>query len=685
MPANNLHPVYHSHSNLLGSRIDVARPLPAELTDANSQEVLDLLGDAPKYAERISPVSTIINNEVIRGKNWTEMMIRSYRVFLRLFSSIAGFMRQTQAERFGERAPVPFMSIDLEPDVFHRILELDYEQGENTYGLFLEMFRNGAASPVISPPFHALLPVLPTDFDRRLVIRSSFMFYGRILREYHKFLRANHGEAQFIAPFWLPECAANESIVRMIHEELHTFARQHRIADPHLLLVLDNQQVIGRDTDVMMKAWNFIKVGDKGTASLLFRDRAFSDWTVYSNPSVKKLIDRTIAKVDSELNEQKVDYCWAHYEDIETLAMNSKSAMNFEQKVVKITQLSYMPVAPDVFVRRKLNRRFGRQRYEPLEVRLRNNTSATDWHPRATLGRWVGVLDSNAEFPLVDESRPYSRRTRTGRVQEMGPQCWKIALTEARRRVAAAVMGDPENPTDGLCGILASICGAKDPKIARRNVQEFLVAYTLVHWREHFLQQDMSETDCSIEEIADTHLVRDCKRRLKTRDYVLAAAAARAYYFALDSFRSQGTQHENMDQRAVYQTVAMLNLSAVYYIHILHWTKEPAKARVIVDLLKTELIDFGTAFGRYTLADYGVTPFEWEEAMKSAVDESPRNIVDRCTRRVLARHLRPLGYKKDFSKEDEEMTTNCGHIWTAELELANYKWENKIFCGLREE
>jgi hypothetical protein len=118
---------------------------------------------------------------------------------------------------------------------------------------------------------------------------------------------------------------------------------------------------------------------------------------------------------------------------------------------------------------------------------------------------------------------------------------------------------------------------------------------------------------------------------------------------------------------------------------IYHWQNKSVEARKLLDLMKSELIDFQDGYHRYVLADYGVTEQEWVDALRSQVEDSPMNIVERATRRIAARHLRPLGYKKDFTKEDENISTNCGHVWASEIENSNYKWENKLFCGLREE
>ena len=681
---NQLHPVYHGYSNNVGSRIDIDRVLPPDLDDADLDEWLDKLSEPPKYLERIAPVSTVIGSDIVRGRNWSEMTVKSYRVFLRIFTSIAYYIRQALAEKFNERAMIPFTSCCVDPDTLHRVVELDYEQGENTYGTFMDLYRTGVMAPCITVPFHVILPLLHSDFDRRLVVRIGLLLYWKIVRDYHEFIKSAHGDSQFIVAFWLPECGYSHNTLKILHEEFKAFTKKEGVPNAHLVLLLDNVQAKDRDTDVMMKAWNQVKVG-KDHVSVVFRDRSFSDWVTYSNPSVKKLIDRTIAKVDSELNEEMVNYCWSHYEEIESLTFSSKSAASFEQKVVKLAQLSYLAVSPDMFIRRKINGKFGKADNEPMDVELRDNSGWNDRHTNVSLGRWEGVLDSNAVFKLVDENNPYTRRTRTGKVAETGPQCWKLAFNEALKRCAMVAKGDSETMKGGFLEVLAGICGHKDPKIVQRNVENVLTHYTYVHWREHFIQGDMSEAEIQISELAQDYLMKDVRKKLSDENIVRAGVAAQGYFFTLDSQRSQATYHENLDQRAVYQNLTMLMLGMCNYITLMHWDGKKAEANKALDVLKAELFDFETAFHRYRLADYGVTEQEWREAIKSMVDESELNIVARVARRLAARHLRPLGYKKDFTREDEHITSNCGHLWTVEVENSNYKWENKLFCGMREE
>jgi hypothetical protein len=342
-------------------------------------------------------------------------------------------------------------------------------------------------------------------------------------------------------------------------------------------------------------------------------------------------------------------------------------------------------MSPDMFVRRKMDGSFGKASHEPQEIRLKDYTAWTDWHTIPSLGRWEGVLDSNAFFKLVDMHRPYNRRTRGGKVAEPGPQAWKPAWVAARNTISREVKGDAETMTGGAVGVLAAICGAKDKKTIERNVQEFLVHWSHAHWREIFLQRDLSEADVDVRALADQHLFRNSKKDLSDEDYAIAATAAQAYYFALESHRSSATAYENLDNRMMYQSVVMSTLALCNMITVYNWLDQMSDAKRCFEMLKTELLGYEKAYDRYQLAELGVTRQEWDESLKSQVEESPINVVERATRRLAARHLKGLGYKKDFTKADEFMTTNVGHVWSVEIENSNYKWENKLFCGLREE
>ncbi|GAB4318177.1 MAG: hypothetical protein Kow0059_11490 [Candidatus Sumerlaeia bacterium] len=686
---NNLHPVFQGRSYHVGSRIEIDRRLPVHPEEEDAAEIVELFSEPPRYIERIAPLSVKIGNEVLRGKNYTDLMIRGYRAFNRIFTNIQRVVEQDMRLTFRERAMVPFMALGIDPDTLHRIIEADYEVAENTYYQLMEHISRGTISPCVTPPFHVLLPALQDEFDVRLCVRIGFLFYKPILKRYYAFVRKEHKEGMFVVPYWLPEGGFSRQTAEIIHEEFMAFAEAEGFAYPHLVFMLDNNQAEEGRNDVLMKSWNIYRLGEKRVISVLFKDRNFSDWVSYANPSVKKLLDRTIAKVDADLNAKNVDYCWSHFEDVEALLNTPKAAANFEQKIIKLTELKYLPIAPDVFVRRKMLKKFGRAEHEPMEVHLIDRTAWSDWHiNNISLGRWEGFLDSNAEYKLVDENHPYTRRTKTGDIEEPGPQAWKIAFNRAMRRCADVVRGHPRRLNSGMLGVLAGLVPSKDKKRIRKNVEDFLVNYALVHWREHFIQHEHSESDINIADLIGRYLFADCRKPNIEKDRTLvctAATAAQAIYFSLDGQRSTATFWENMDQRSVYQNVVMMSLAMVNAVYVYKWQKQDAKADEVVNVMVEELINFKTAYERYGLSEYGVREVEWNDSIKSNVDESMRPIVERAARRIGARHLRALGYKKIFSLDDEMITTNVGHIWSGEVDNTNFQWDNRFFCGVRED
>lgn len=686
---NRLHPIFQGYSYHTGSRIDIEETLPPVLENEDLELLIDDLSEPPTFLERLAPLSVQIGQDVVKGKNWTELMLKGYRVLVQIFKNITIYVQQSIIDTFKEKGMVPLFNLGIEPSILTQILEMDYETGDNVYSQLMNYYSRGVVSPSITVPFHVLLPLLDDDFDIELLIKIGLKFYWNILSEHHKYLKKVHNETKFIVCFWLPEGGYSKRILDILYKEFIDITTKEKVNEPHLVLILDSQQIEERENDMVMKSWNAIKIdGNKeDMISVLFKDRNFSDWVVYSNPSVKKLLDRTIAKVDSDLNELSVDYCWSHFEDIENLIRSPKSAKNFEQKIIKLIELAYLPTSPDFFVRRKLSKKFGRSPFEPIKVNIKDNTSWNDWHiNNISLGRWTGNLDSNAEYKLVDENRPYIRQNHDGKIEEIGPQCWKIAYNEAVKRCAAIVKGDPKTLKGGMLEVLAGYIPSKDPKIVKSNIMEFLSEYSKIYWKEHFLHQGCSEADIYLPEIISSTLLKHTKAKSpKDKDIIIIGAAAQAYYFTLEGFRSVSTYYENFDQRGIYQNIMYLTLGMARAVSVYHWIGKNDKAKKVVEVLKEELINFDNAYSRYNLSEYGVTKDEWKEAIKSVVEESNLNVVTRAAKRIAARHLRPFGYRKDFSLDDENLTTNTGHLWNEEVENLNFKWENKMFYGIKEE
>ena len=258
------------------------------------------------------------------------------------------------------------MSLCVDPDTLHRLIESDYESGDTAYPNLMRLFSEGKIAPCLTTPFHAILPMLASEAEMRLCIRSGLILYLRIIRNYSDFLAKNGEGGLMVMPVWLPEGGYSQKILQILRQEFDEVCKKEKLGRGHLVLMLDNQQAEFAENDVLMKSWNQLEVepaqGDSapkskrvrdslkglhegvGNVTVLFRDRAFSDWVIHANPSVKKLLDRTIAKVDSDINMQNVHYGWAHFEELEAITYSPRAIVNFQQKLVKLTELGYLPL-----------------------------------------------------------------------------------------------------------------------------------------------------------------------------------------------------------------------------------------------------------------------------------------------------------------------------------------------------
>ncbi len=706
---NLFHPIYHGFSYGIGCRVDIERMLPVDLADEDDEELIDNFSEPPVWVERFSPLAVQIGDQVVRGRNASDLMLKIYRMMFELFAGIGRFIDSCVAQNSDTAMRVPFMSLALDPDALHHIIEADYESGETTYASLMKLFGRGTLAPCLTPPFHVMLPCLESDAAIRLCARSSFIFYSRILGLYSNFLDENGESGLMVLPYWLPEGAYSDRVLRILREEFGEFCRREKLGTAHLMILLDNHQADFPENDVLMKSWNQIEPDDgahngngngNGRAksraknadlhegfrniSVLFRDRGFSDWVTRANPSVKKLLDRTIAKVDSDINQQNVHYGWSHFEELEAIAFNPRSIINFQQKLVKLTELGYLPLSPDFYVRGKLRGEFGCTEVEPQTIRVHNDSAGNGWsiENACDLSRWFGTPAKDAR-ELV--AHPYERTIPEGKLQEAGNPCWKVAWRRARARCVAAVAGNLDTLEGGMAAVLGDLTGQKAADKRATNVQDFLAHYTYVYWREHFIQHDLAEADINVHELGVKYLRAGSKGQLDASSSAIAGAAAQAIFFCLESGRSTGTAWENMDQRAFYQNVAMLTLAMINAIYVYHWLGDTKAARKILALLKEELLDFEGAYERHRLAALGVSQSAWKATIRPEVADSRDNVVRRAALRLAARHLRPLGYTKDFTRQDANGSTNVGHIWSIESSRETFGYENPYFCGVAEE
>ncbi len=686
-----LHPIQVDYSYHIGSRIDAEWEFPPSLEDEDLEDVLDLLSSPPSFIERLSPVSFHVGTEAITGKNPSEAMAKYLRSFQRMLQMVAGVVRQVSQDKFRERGTVAFLGLGLCPEMIRRLIEFDYENADNVYSRLVDLMRRGEVCPVATVPFHALLP-LQGEFELRLLIRMGLTFYWPLLTYYNRAVQKILREDIFTMVFWLPEGAFSNKVLEVLHTEFMKKCQESNVAKSHLVLLLETGQAREREHDILMKRWHAIRPTSmtRDHVSMIFRERAFTQWVVEGHPSVKKMLDRTIAKVDAALRDSGIDYLWSHFESLESLLATPKTAVNFQQKVIKLTELGYQPMSPDAFVRRKLLDVYAREEQEPRRCVPMDFTAWSGWEDDPnSLIRWEGVqMDEERQPVKVDRDRFYMRRDgRDDPVRERGPQCWKPALWTALRACHKAVVGDSRTFLGGMLELLREIVPIERIPVQRRNVEEFLVRCSLIFWREHFTQTVYSEADIQLYEIARETLARDCPEDadIEEEQACVAGMAARAIFLAMEAQRSCGFSVEHLDQRGVYESVAMMTLGFVHAIQAYYWAGKNERAQDIFQVLSQELFDFASAFERQNLAALGVTKKDWDEALKSQVQESDLNVVARASRRVAARHLKRLGFRKQFQDGDSHITTSIGHLWSMEINQPNLHWENEIFCGLAEE
>ncbi|MEQ8819238.1 MAG: hypothetical protein RLY93_03270 [Sumerlaeia bacterium] len=696
--SNRLHPVQVEYSYPLGSWTDMEEPLPGDLLETDPEALLDRFSSPVQYIERIAPVSAQLDGDKLSGKNPTELQVKFIRRLAKRLDTVAQVLERANIENFGEKGPVAFMGLCLDPDTITRIIELDYETADNVYSRIAALWDKGHISPVITTPFHTMLPLYQNDFDVRLLVRIGLEFYWPMLKKYNATVRSKLGEEKFTATVALPEGAFSSKVLQIFHEVFLKRCEEEGIAEPHLIFLLDCEQSRERETDLLMKRWNTLRPSPltRDIVTIIYRERLFSDWVVTGHPSTKKQLDRTIAKVDAVLRDQGVDHLWSHWERLMTLLSTFKTCTNFEQKLIKLAELGYQPCGPDVFARRKILKKLGMaEDDDPRRTSLRELTCWNSYEDApGSMVRFTGVEDHGNQFNtklVLGKDRPYDRVAPDGTVKKMrGNPCWKHALLRALQTVHRAIVGEPKTLMGGMLGLLRDTVPIRRVPLLRQNIEDFLVVHARIHWKEHFIHHIYSEADIRVEEFAREYLLQnlpeDAERdTLDDEEIAICAAAAEAIYHAHMGLSSTAFAFENMDQRATYQNVSMMTLAVVHAVYAFHWAERPEDAKALLDVFERELLNFSEAFTRHGIDKLGVPEKLWRATIKSHVADSDLNVVERAARRVAAIHLRPLGYRKEFDRKDEYISSNVGHIWTYEIQHSNLEWENETFCGLQEE
>ncbi len=695
---NKLHPVQVEYTYPIGVRVDMDWELPVDLEEEDPEEVLDVLSSPPTYEDRISPLSCTFNSETISGVNPADLQVQFLKELSVNLKKIEQEVDIASKVTFGEKGAVSFLGLGIDPETTRRLIEYDYDNADTVYSRFMGLVERGHVTPIVTTPFHSLLTEFKFDFQIRLLIRMGFEFYWPLLRKYNKIHAQTHGEKYFIAVFWLPEGAYNAKILQILHQEFEKRCKDEKITPFHLIVLLDCEQSMEKEQDLLMKRWNTLRPAPttRDIVTVMYKDRNFTDWVIEGHPSTKKQLDRTIAKVDAVLRDREIDHLWSHFEPTETLLSTFKTCMNFEQKLIKLTELRYQPASPDVYVRRKLLKKYGMEENDPRRTTLKENTCWSAYpETDGSLVRFRGYEETGGfvSRKFLGAERSYLQTMPDGtKKKRKGNPIWKPALMESLFRVHRAIIGEPKTFMGGMLGMMRELLPIRRVPVAMRNIEDFLVVMSRVQWKEHFIHHVCSEADIQLREMCDDYLLKDAPEgeeepELTDDECCIMGLAAHAIHHAHMGLNSTAFAYENIDNRAVYENVSMLSLAVVMAITAYRWNDEAEKAEELFKIFKEELLEFDQSYVRHKIKnEFGVDEKTWKQSIKSEIpEEDEHNVVERAARRIGAKYLRGLGFRKEFDRKDQYISSATGHIWSHEIEHLNYRWENEAFCGLMEE
>ena len=693
---SHFHPLFHCWTTLPTAVVDVEHSaLPADIWDCEDVEaVLDFVSAPPCFHERMTQVGAHLSSGLLRGRNVSDLVSRSYPVIFDRVRKIHSYSCSLETSQLppGTGRSAPTFSLAFAPEDMQRLIDLDLEVADNHFSSYLQLLSDGAVSPVVLLPFHCLFPMIE-DFDKRVAIRAGLEIFWPLLERFHQSMERLCGRHPMIIPVQFPQFAVDGACLKILCQEVALKARNTKTENPQVLLLLDHMQVENSELDVQMRALGRIDLAKAGlgtgTVWTMLTDAPFSSWVVANLPSLKRVIDRIIAKMEKDWEQKGLDYAWTCGEPLEELLHSEKSLDAFEERFAKLHQLGHIPASPDFYLRAKLMGRYKRLPNEPQEIALKQQSARNDWSPEMpSLGRWMGFYDSTMMVPFVNFSRPVTNKA-TGAVTS-GAQGWKIAWHFTREKIVQRLRGRCVKASGGFFGILSDLVGdeATELPVRKRNVQEFLGRYCMAYYRDIFVQQKWSDADCHVRELC-VSLTKETGRELTDEELAMAGVAAQGYYLMQSARSSMAVHWEQMDQSAMFDAVVRLMAAVRNYCCLCRWLGRHEEVNEIFALVRESLFEFEQFYDRGRLGDYGVTQREWQESLQSQVEEDSLNIVARASRFAAASQLKKFGFR--FRDDDPPVVTDrwvgtaCGHIWSPECAQSYLKWENKQYCGVTEE
>lgn len=564
---------YHFHGYQPG---DIVRRLPSSPLEPLQWE------------ERNSPVALRVGEQRIPGRNWTDCMFSCYDAFMDLFNTMAGDL--------GER----ICSVDIEPFTLEMLLRKDRREGRDIYGKIMAVFEHRVADPVVTLPFHPIVPYLH-PFEQEVLAGAAFDFYGPLI------------EGLGATGIWLPEGAYTRQAAATVAAALPN-TTEGTAAESYL--VLDGRQFLEPSGSYHLWSLNYVDLGSRRTYAF-GRDVQLSDAYSFGGAPIRDLV-KAIGedRVDTTKEKRDIPYLITLASDLEALVGGPRQVERFRDLIAGLKARGTATPTHGQFLQGKLKgglkRWEGEGEADPFRALVKDFSSWSDYPDEMVEGhtsdtRWQGMRRADG---LVI-SRVHRRR----RIS----QVWKQGLLSVEWAVEAEVRG-------AFGRVLRAVAG----ETSRDKARAFLVGYGRTIFREHHLRQGRAPGECG-PEAAMGHLG-------SMGDAESLALAARAYYEMLMGLRSDPCFWENVDTRVTFQNILFLTYALLDMADALRRVGEARAAEACLGLLRTHLVGFENAYHLLrlgSLAGYRGWETQEEAWIAALQSEVPRISADNCVKRAV--------------------------------------------------
>jgi len=604
--------------------------------------------DPFEFEERKSPVSLFIDKKEVAGENWTDAAIKCYGYVKNVFEKL---------DRKNNIAPI---SIDIEPYTLMMVLQNDRRNNTATYRELMDVFSNGYADPVVTIPFHPIMPHLPV-FEQGILSRISFNFFKPVV--WNSKINA---DKFFVTGMWLPEACYSEEVGNTIAKTYNdAMMKDSEISKktPVLFLILDTRQFVKPSVPHFLWSCNYLLLS--GQKVMVFgRDQELSDTFAFNTENVESIVNTIVGKRADGIKEKElVPYIITMASDLEALLSDPIRSVEFRKLISKTVSTGVTPMCHAEFIRKKLTNEIkaweGECTAEYFEANVRDYSSWSDYS-ETLLGnktsdtRWTGLRRA--------DGRVISRKSGKADIS----QIWKggfIRMLESART----------NVRKWVINIISDELGTKNGDLG--EISDLLVGYNKVVFRDHYLEQGSSKEDLDFD-----HIVKETFDTVSKTD--ILAAACRAYYEMLMAHRSCPLFWDNIDTRVAFQNIVLLSHSFIDIIEILNKKENRKAADDVFKLFATEIVDFKNSYTRYSLnALYGLVGWEttkhaWISATQSKIPKKSKyDVIKRAALFVAMKEL-PSKYLSSIQYEKDEVVADTAHI---EGEVHG-KWANKEWC-----